>query len=107
MIRILTSTPVVIEERKKPNPCVLGQMTLAGGKDVRGRFFRKEPPPCYLFPRKRKQMTFFVLELEAKYLFLRRFGDRAGDILHRIVQIVSQEMPAHVVFTIQFADDKG
>ena len=52
-------------------------------------------------------MSFFVLELEAKYLFLRRFGDRAGDILYRIVQIVSQEMPAHVVFTIQYADDKG
>ena len=107
MIRILTSTPVVIEERKKPKPCVLGHMTLAGGKDVRSRFFRREPPPCYLFPTERHQMTFFILELEAKYLFLRRFGERAGDILQRIVQIVSQEMPAHVVFTIRYADDKG
>ena len=107
MIRILTSTPVVIEERKKPKACVLGQMTLAGGKDVRQRFFRKEPPPCYVYPVERHKMSFFILELEAKYLFLRRFGERSGDILHRIVQIVSQEMPAHVVFTIRYADDKG
>ena len=107
MIRILTSTPVVIEERAKPNPCVLGQMTLAGGKNVADRFFRKEPPASYLYPTERKQMSFFILELEPKYLFLRRFGDRAGDILDRIVQIVSQEMPAHVVFTIRYADDKG
>ena len=107
MIRILTSTPVTIEERKKPNPCVLGKMTLAGGKDVQGRFFRREPPGCYLFPPDRNKMSFFILELEAKYLFLRRFGDRAGDILHRIVQIVSQEMPGHVVFTIRYADDNN
>lgn len=106
MIRILTSTPVVIQERAKPKACVLGQMTLAGGKDVKGRFFRREPPGCYVMPPHRQKMSFFILELEAKYLFMRRFGDRAGDILQRIVQIVSQEMPAHVVFTIRYADDR-
>lgn len=107
MIRILTSTPVEIIERKKPKGCVLGQMTLSGGKDVKSRFFRREPPGCYVMRPNRHNMSFFILELEPKYLFLRRFGDRAGDILQRIVQIVSQEMPAHVVFTIRYADDRG
>ena len=107
MIRILTSTPVKIEERTKPNACVLGQMTLSGGKDVASRFFRREPPGSYMYSESRKKMSFFILELEPKYLFLRRFGDRSGDILNRIVEIVSQEMPAHIVFTIRYADDKG
>ncbi len=105
MIRILTSTPVVIEERTKPKACVLGQMTLAGGKNIANRFHYREPPGCYVMPPDRKAQSFFILELEPKYLFIRRFGDRAGDILLRIVQIVSQEMPAHIAFTIRFADD--
>ncbi len=106
MIRILTSTPVHIEERAKPKACVLGQMTLAGGKNVVSRFHHREPPPCYVMPKHRAAQSFFILELEAKYLFVRRFGDRAGDILMRIVEIVSQEMPAHIAFTIRFADDQ-
>ncbi len=106
MIRILTSTPVHIEERAKPKPCVLGQMTLSGGKNIVDRFHRREPPGCYVMPKDRAAQSFFILELEAKYLFVRRFGDRAGDILMRIVEIVSQEMPAHIAFTIQFADDQ-
>ena len=106
MIRILTSTPVVIQERTKPKPCVLGQMTLSGGRNVAERFQRREPPGCYLMPSRRKNQSFFVLELEPKYLFVRRFGDRAGDILMRIIQIVSQEMPAQIAFTIRFADDR-
>jgi hypothetical protein len=57
-------------------------------------------------PPHRSKQSFFILELEPKYLFIRRFGDRAGDILMRIVEIVSQEMPAHIAFTIRFADDQ-
>ena len=106
MIRILTSTPVHIEERAKPKACVLGQLTLAGGKNVVSRFHHREPPPCYVMHPERSKQSFFILELEPKYLFIRRFGDRAGDILMRIVEIVSQEMPAHIAFTIRFADDQ-
>ena len=106
MIRILTSTPVHIEERAKPKACVLGQLTLAGGKNVVERFHHREPPPCYVMQPDRSKQSFFILELEPKYLFIRRFGDRAGDILMRIVEIVSQEMPAHIAFTIRFADDQ-
>ena len=34
--------------------------------------------------------------------FRTRFGDRGPEILRQITQIVSREMPAQVVFTIEF-----
>ena len=105
MVRILTSAPVEIKERARPNLCALGSMTLAGGSTPRERFYNEEPPASYLYPSGRDKMGFFTLELEPKYLFRRRFGDRAGDILDRIVQVVSQEMPASVLFTIRYSDD--
>ena len=37
--------------------------------------------------------------------FHKRFGERATDIIRQITQIVTREMPAHVVFTIQFEDE--
>ena len=104
MIQILTSTPVTILERKKPQACVLGKMRLAGGKTIAGRFLRKEPPGSYIVAAERKPMSFFVIKLEAMPKFYQRFGERSTDILRQIILIVTREMPAHVVFTIQFED---
>ena len=50
----------------------------------------------------RKDTAFFVIELEEMKEFRTRFGERGPDILRQICQIVSREMPAQVVFTIQF-----
>ena len=36
--------------------------------------------------------------------FRERFGERAETEIRRIVQIVSNERPAHVTFTIEFED---
>ena len=67
------------------------------------RFHHREPPPCYVMQPDRSKQSFFILEFEPKYLFIRRFGDRAGDILMRIVEIVSQEMPntLHLPFDLR------
>jgi hypothetical protein len=35
--------------------------------------------------------------------FKKRFGERAVEVLARIAQIVTNEKPAHVTFTILFA----
>ena len=107
MVRILTATPVSIVERKKPNGCVMGRMTLAGGKRIEGRFLRKEPPGSYIISTNRSEMAFFVICLEPMSKFQTRFGERATDILRQIVQIVTREMPAHVVFTIQFEGNQS
>lgn len=105
MIRVLTSAPVVVTERKKPQPAVLGALALAGGKNVDDRFLRNEPPAFYLVRPDRKATTFFVLTLESREKFKRRFGERAPTVLRRISQIVTNEKPSHVSFTIQFQDD--
>ncbi len=102
MIRVLTSAPVRIVERRKPLPCVLGAMTLAGGRTVEERYELAEPPAHYLVRESREKTTFFVLLLEDRKAFARRFGERGTATLRRIVQIVTAEVPAHITFTIQF-----
>lgn len=83
----------------------MGAMYLAGGKSVEDRFLRDEPPGFYLVKPDRAVTTFFVLTLESREKFRRRFGERAPVVLRRISQIVTQEKPSHVSFTIQFQDD--
>ena len=104
MIRILTAAPVTIIEREKPRPLTLGQMTLSGGGSVDKRFLRKEPTPHYCIPMERRRVNFFIIQLEDATAFRNRFGERAPSILRKISQVVTREMPAHVQFTIQFAD---
>lgn len=104
MIRVLTSAPVVIEEHHAPQPCVVGGMTLAGGRTVEERYLRNEPPPHFLLREGRKSGTFFVLRLENQAAFRKRFGERAPAVLRRITHIVTREKPAHVLFTLQFDD---
>jgi phage tail-like protein len=102
VIRVLTSAPVAVTEREKPFPCVLGAMTLAGGRNVEERFLRDEPTGHYILRDDRRKTTFFVLTLESRDRFRRRFGERATAVLRRISQIVTREKPAHVTFTIRF-----
>jgi len=102
MIRVLTSAPVAVIERKKPFPTVLGGMFLAGGRTIEERYQRAEPPGHYIIDIDRSPGTFFVLHLEDRKEFRTRFGERAGAVLRRITQIVTTEKPAHVTFTIQF-----
>lgn len=104
MIRVLTSAPVEVEEREKPYPCVLGAMTLAGGHTVEERFLRNEPTAHYLIREERAKTTFFVLTLESRERFRDRFGERATAVLRRISQIVTQEKPANITFTIRFKE---
>jgi phage tail-like protein len=104
MIRVLTSAPVEVEEREKPQPCVLGAMTLAGGQTVEERFLRNEPTAHYLIREERAKTTFFVLTLESRARFRERFGERATAVLRRISQIVTQEKPANITFTIRFKE---
>ena len=105
MIRVLTSAPVDVAERKKPQPAVVGAMTLAGGRNVEERYLRDEPPGFYLVRPSRKSTTFFVLTLESREKFRKRFGERAPAVLRRISQIVTHEKPSHVSFTIQFQEE--
>lgn len=103
MVRVLTSAPVRVRERVKAQAAVLGKCTIIGGKDVVERFQRDEPPGCYLMePSQRGVTSFFTLILEPRERFKNRFGERAAPVLRRIVQVVSQERPTHVVFTIEF-----
>ena len=104
MISVLTSAPVVIEEHRRPQPAVLGGMTLAGGRNIEERYMRNEPPGHFLLKGGRSPRSFFVLRLESQDAFRRRFGERAGAVLRRITQIVTREKPAHVSFTLQFDD---
>jgi phage tail-like protein len=105
MIRVLTSAPVNVVERKKPQPTVLGGMVLAGGRTIEERYQRGEPPAHFIVDSSRSAGTFFVLFLEDRKAFRSRFGERAGPVLRRITQIVTTEKPAHVSFTIQFGMD--
>lgn len=103
MVRVLTAAPVQIIERLPPRACTLGQMTLAGAGRLEDRFSRREPAGSYMLQPKRKKLSYFVLQLEHERQFQKRFGERAVSVLKRISQIVTQESPAHIVFTIQFA----
>jgi len=105
MIQVLTSAPVHISEREKPWACVLGAMTLAGGRTVEERFLRKEPTAHYILRPDRKKTTFFIIYLENQERFQERFGERAAAVLRRIAQIVTQEKPAQVTFTIRFDEN--
>ena len=103
MVRVLTSAPVRVRERKRPMPMVIGKGYVIGGRDVVERYFKAEPAGCYLVePANREDTSFFVLSLEPRERFRSRFGERAAGVLRRIVAVVSQERPIHVAFTIQF-----
>lgn len=105
MVRVLTSAPVRVEERRRPAPAALGKATLIGGRDVIERYQRGEPLGCYLMePSARRDTSFFTLRLEPRERFRTRFGERAGQVLRRIVHVVSQERPTHVAFVIRFDD---
>jgi len=105
MIRVLTSAPVTVAEMRKPRPCVLGRMTLAGGRDVEERFLGDEPTGHYIVRGDRARTSFFVLTLESRDRFRQRFGERATAVLRRIAQIVTREKPANVTFTIRFSEE--
>lgn len=103
MVRVLTSAPVRVRERVAPNAAVLGQMTLVGGRDVVERYRNNEPGGSFLLAENARASTsYFKLILEPRDRFHGRFGERSAGVLRRIVQIVSQERPTHVVFTIEF-----
>lgn len=110
MVRVLTSAPVRVEERQLPKPAVLGKGHLIGGATVVERYQRGEPPGAYLYTppagdEGRKPTSFFTLRLEPRERFQNRFGERAAQVLRRIVNVVSAEKPSHVMFTIRF-DEK-
>ena len=50
----------------------------------------------------RKPTSFVALRLEPRDRFQNRFGERAAQVLRRIVNVVSAEKPSHVMFTIRF-----
>ena len=103
MVRVLTSAPVRVRERVRPMPAVLGKTVLISGRDVAERYQRHEPLGMYLLePTERKDTSFFQLMLEPRQRFRNRFGERASQVLGRIVKVVSQERPSHVSFTITF-----
>jgi phage tail-like protein len=105
MVKVLTSAPVRLIECEKPPPVVLGGCYLAGGATLPDRYLAAEPPAHFLYPRGRPVTRYFVLLLESRSRFERRFGERATDVLRRIARIVSAEKPAHVQFTIRFEDE--
>jgi phage tail-like protein len=105
MVRVITSAPVRVEERMLPKPAVLGKAVLIGGSTVVERYQRGEPPGAYLMSQPgtdRKPTSFFTLRLEPRERFQNRFGERAAQVLRRIVNVVSREKPSHVSFTIRF-----
>lgn len=106
MIRVLTSAPVRIDELHKPKPFVLGKSTLAGGPTVEARYLRQEPAASFLVEPDRAATTFFALVLEPMDRFRKRFGERAPVVLRRIAQIVTNEKPGHVTFTILFDENR-
>ncbi|MEZ4239433.1 MAG: phage tail protein [Myxococcota bacterium] len=107
MVRVLTSAPVRVEERTIPAAATLGRARLAGGATIVERYQRGEPPAAFLMePTERKPTSFFTLRLEPRERFQARFGERAAQVLRRIVRVVSQEKPAHVSFTIRFDEPR-
>lgn len=106
MIRVLTSAPVRVAELQKPKAFVLGKSTLAGGNTVEARYMRQEPAASFLLDEGRAATTFFALVLEPMDRFRKRFGERAPVVLRRIAQIVTNEKPSHVAFTILFDENR-
>lgn len=107
MIRVLTTADVEIVERMPPRTTTLTRagMTLVKGRNVAERYRYDDPAPAYMIRPGRKATTFFVVLLkEDRKSFKRRFGERAEVELRRISQIVTNEMPAHVTFTIEFEE---
>ncbi len=106
MIRVLTSAPVRVLELRYPNQFVLGKSTLSGGNDISQRYRLGEPGAHFLVEPDRARTTFFAVLLEPMPAFKKRFGERAVEVLARIAQIVTNEKPAHVTFTILFQPQK-
>lgn len=103
MLRVLTSAPTRVLERKRPSPMVLGKCRLIGGRNVVERYQRDESYGCYLIdPEERSDTSFFTLKLEPRRRFQDRFGERAMGTLRRIVDVTYRERPAHVSFTVVF-----
>ena len=105
MIRVLTAAPVSVSAREKPQPFVLGGATLAGGATPSERYQKDEPPAHYLYRSERAGINFFALVLERRDRFEARFRQRAPAVLRRIAQVVTDEKPAHVTFTIRFDEE--
>ncbi len=129
MVRVLTSAPARVEERLHAPACILGRTYLVNGRDVVERFQRNEPLGHFLYtpshPKRRPDRTipadeairevrvpstqrrdtsFFTLKLEPRERFRARFGERAGHVLRRIVNVLSQERPTHILFVVRFED---
>lgn len=103
MVGVLTSAPVRVRERARPQAMVLGRAHLVGGQDVVGRYHRNERLGAYLVdPAAHADTDFFVLLLESRASFRERFGERAPHVLRRIADVVSRERPAHIAFTLRF-----
>jgi hypothetical protein len=52
----------------------------------------------------RSATSFFAVVLEPADKFQASFGERAPLVMRRIAQIVTNEKPAHVTFTLLFAN---
>lgn len=104
LVRVLTSAPVRIVERKKPPPAVMGAAWLSGGATIAERYVRDNPPANFITRPDQPATRYFVLLLERRSRFERRFGERAMAVLNRIMRVVTHEKPAHVAFTIRFDD---
>jgi phage tail-like protein len=127
MVRVLTAAPARVEERVRPPAVILGRTNLIGGRDVVERYQVGEPLGGWLYtpahPKRlpeptlpadeavkdvyvptfeRRDTSFFTLRLEPRDRFRSRFGERAGHVLRRIVNVLSQERPTHVQFVIRF-----
>jgi len=103
MVRVLTAAPARVEERMPPQAAVLGRAALIGGTTVAERYQRGEPAGAYLMsPSARPPTSFFTLRLEPRGRFASRFGERASQVLRRIVNVVTAERPTHVHFVITF-----
>ncbi len=105
MIRVLTAAPVTVGELRKPNAFVVGKATLAGGANIEARYLRGEPAGYFLAEPGRPATSFFALVLENREKFKKRFGERAPTVLKRIAQIVTNEKPANITFTILFEEN--
>ncbi|MEO1279677.1 MAG: hypothetical protein AAFV77_12040, partial [Planctomycetota bacterium] len=55
-------------------------------------------------PSEHRPTAFFTLRLERIDRFRARFGERAAQVLGRIVNVVGAERPTHVHFVIRFDD---
>lgn len=103
MVRVLVDAPVKVVERKLPRPMALGAGHLAAAGHVAERHARGHQGACYLSDHQGARPTsFFEIVLEHREAFDARFGERAAEVLHRIVDVVSRERPAHVSFTVRF-----